>query len=47
MNALTIYESLVVDSHGKDAADEAEVFQMMLIAKARLRIDLKRVVITE
>ena len=36
----------MVDSHAHDSTYESEVLQMMLIAKTRIRIDLKSVVVT-
>ena len=42
---LTIKKSLVIDGHPHNTTDEPEVLQMMLIAEARVRIDLKCVVV--
>ena len=44
-SVLTIEQSLVIDSHPHDTTDEPKVLQMMLVAKARVRIDLKCVVV--
>lgn len=44
---LTINESLVVDRHGKNASNETEVFQMVLIAETRFWVHLEGVVIAE
>ena len=44
--SLTINESLVVDGHGEDPPNEAEIFQVILVAKSRLWVDLESVVIT-
>lgn len=44
-SVLTIKQSLVIDSHPHDATDEPKVLQMMLVAEARVRVDLKCVVV--
>lgn len=36
---------MVIDSHPHDTTDKPEVLQMMLVAEARVRIDLKSVVV--
>ena len=42
----TINEARVVDCHGQDSANEAEVLEMVLVAEPRVRVDLEGVVVT-
>ena len=44
--SLTIEQSLVVDGHAHDPTYEPKVLQMMLVAEARVWVDLESVVIT-
>ena len=36
----------MIDSHGQDAPNEPEIIQVILVAEARLRVDLEGIVIT-